>query len=31
MIEREGEPAGYLVLTWGFSLELHGAERGLGS
>lgn len=42
MIERNGEPAGYLVVTWGFSLEFHGrdafidelyvapAHRGLG-
>jgi ribosomal protein S18 acetylase RimI-like enzyme len=42
VIERGGEPAGYLVLTWGYSLEFHGrdafidelyvapAHRGLG-
>ena len=26
LIERGGEPAGYLVLTWGFSLEFHGPD-----
>jgi ribosomal protein S18 acetylase RimI-like enzyme len=26
LIERGGEPAGYLVLTWGFSLEFHGRD-----
>jgi ribosomal protein S18 acetylase RimI-like enzyme len=26
LIERGGEPAGYLVVTWGFSLEFHGRD-----
>ncbi len=26
MIERNREPAGYLVVTWGFSLEFHGRD-----
>jgi ribosomal protein S18 acetylase RimI-like enzyme len=26
MIEWKGNPAGYLVLTWGFSLEFHGRD-----
>jgi diamine N-acetyltransferase len=26
VIERGGEAAGYLVLTWGFSLEFHGRD-----
>jgi ribosomal protein S18 acetylase RimI-like enzyme len=26
VIEREGTPAGYLVLTWGYSLEFHGRD-----
>lgn len=26
MIERSGTPAGYLVLTWGYSLEFHGRD-----
>jgi diamine N-acetyltransferase len=26
LIERDGESAGYLVVTWGFSLEFHGRD-----
>jgi ribosomal protein S18 acetylase RimI-like enzyme len=26
VIEQDGEPAGYLVLTWGYSLEFHGRD-----
>lgn len=26
VIEQGGEPAGYLVLTWGYSLEFHGRD-----
>jgi ribosomal protein S18 acetylase RimI-like enzyme len=26
LIERGGAPAGYLVVTWGFSLEFHGRD-----
>ena len=26
LIERDGGPVGYLVLTWGFSLEFHGRD-----
>lgn len=26
VIEQRGEPAGYLVLTWGYSLEFHGRD-----
>lgn len=26
LIEWRGEPAGYLVLTWGYSLEFHGRD-----
>ena len=26
VIEQGGEPAGYIVLTWGFSLEFHGRD-----
>lgn len=26
LIERDGAPAGYLVVTWGFSLEFHGRD-----
>jgi GNAT superfamily N-acetyltransferase len=26
VIERVGEPAGYLVLTWGYSLEFYGLD-----
>ena len=26
LIEHEGESAGYLVVTWGFSLEFHGRD-----
>jgi ribosomal protein S18 acetylase RimI-like enzyme len=26
VIERGGEPAGYVVLTWGYSLEFHGRD-----
>jgi diamine N-acetyltransferase len=26
VIEHGGEPAGYLVLTWGYSLEFHGRD-----
>jgi ribosomal protein S18 acetylase RimI-like enzyme len=26
VIEQSGEPAGYLVLTWGYSLEFHGRD-----
>lgn len=26
VIERDGTPAGYVVLTWGYSLEFHGPD-----
>ena len=29
VIEQGGEPAGYLVLTWGYSLEFHGRDAFL--
>lgn len=26
LIEHAGEPAGYIIVTWGFSLEFHGRD-----